>query len=302
MTFAVLGFAHFIISSDLNLVTLISLFKKLGESLLAGEPPSAITYYGGFYQLSILGKLSVLEVKMGGFILSLFLSILAPVAIFRMKLQDGSLKRFYYALAVPATIALSIAILSQFIRSNLVQRGQLYFTAFSPFLVGITIYWLIRPKFQRLRNVILAVIMFSLILVSLLQFYPYQPLVPKISSDHTDYYAMDLRAANTVYLRSMLYFLNMYDSRLKIATDDVTRGLMYALSSSSIIALVTTENPLSTGITAQLALVSFDENARPFVSGKEAIQYIQDVNNATMNRSLIYTNGKSGILLTTGGP
>jgi len=302
MIFAVLGFAHFIFTSDYNLVTLISLFKDLAKSLLMSEPPGAITYYSAFFQLSILDKFFVLAVRMGKVLLSLFLSVLAPVAIFRIKLQDTDLRRFYYVLAVPATISLLIFLLTQFLRSGLVERGVLYFSAFSPFLVGITIYWLIQPKFQRLRNVLPAVIMLSFILVSFLQFYPYQPVIPKVSTNSASYYVMDMRAANTIYQRSVLYFLNTHNSELTIATDPVTRGLMYAVSNPSINALVIQEDPLDPQGKAQLIIVSFDENALPIVSGRKAIVYFQGVQNATMNKSIIYTNGKSGALLNIGGP
>lgn len=300
MTFLALGFAHFIFTSNSNLVTLISLFRNLVESLLMERPPGAITYYAGFYQLSFLDRFSVLVVRLGRDIISLSLSILAPLALYRMKLNIN-VRKFYYALFIPATIALIIFITSQFTRSNFVDRGLGYFAAFSPFLVGITIYWLTRSKHQRLRNIILSVLMFSLILVSFLEFYPCQPLVPKVSSNSVSYYVMDLREANTIYQRYMLYFLNAYDNQSSVTTDVVTRFLMYALSNPTINAMVVGGNPLDPRTTAQLILVSLDINAHPIVSGTEAIQYFQDVANATMNRSIIYTNGKSCILLNSGG-
>jgi len=111
-----------------------------------------------------------------------------------------------------------------------------------------------------------------------------------------------MRAANTIYQRSVLYFLNTHNSELTIATDPVTRGLMYAVSNPPINALVIQEDPLDPQGKAQLIIVSFDENALPIVSGRKAIVYFQGVQNATMNKSIIYTNGKSGALLNIGGP
>jgi hypothetical protein len=188
-------------------------------------------------------------------------------------------------------------LLTQLIRPRLVDRGLVYLAAFSPFLVGITIYWFIQSKHLRFKNAVLGIVALTLVLMSLAQYYPCQPLIPKISTNLGSYYVMDTRAANSIYKRSMIYFINTYDTKLTMATDPMTIDLIYCLSEPPIYALITSEDPLQKSITAQLSLVSFDENSSPIVSGREAIEYIQNVQNATKNNSVIYTNGKSCILL-----
>jgi len=243
-----------------------------------------------------LEKVPVLALRFARDALSLFLSILAPLAIFKLKLKDNRLRRFYYVLAVPTTLTILTFLLTSLIRSGLVDRGGIYFAAFSPFLVGITIHWLIRYR-RGFKNAILAVVMFSLFSLSLIQFYPCQPLIPKVSTNYGSYYVMDLRRVNSIYQRSTVHFVNIYDSRLSIATDPITMSLLEAISKPSIYALVTGENPLREDIEARLILVSFDENALIVASGRGAIEYFQGVHNAMKNNSIIYTNGKSCILL-----
>jgi len=297
MTFVVMSFVHFAFASNFNLATITLLVRDSIVSLFGGKSPGAIEYYTGFYELTLLEKVPVLAVRIGGDVISLFLSILAPLAMLRLKLKANNIRRFYYVLAVPATLALWTLLLTMLIRPRIVSRGLIYFAAFSPFLVGITIYWFINSGHYRYKNVILVAVVFCLISISLIQFYPCQPLIPKVSTSYSSYYVMDLRAANSIHQRSMVHFINVYNPGLSIATDPKTRDLIYSLSEPSIHALVTHEDPLEKGIEARLILVSSDENALIILSGRQAIEYFQGVQSAIKNNSIIYTNGKSCILL-----
>jgi hypothetical protein len=297
LALSIIGLAHLIFMSNFNMVTIVSLARDSIEALFAGKSPGAIEYYSGFYGLSLADRVAVLLARIGRDAISIFFSILAPIAMLRIKLREDSVRKYYSSIAIPAFLALLIFFLTQLIRHSIVDRGLVYFAAFSPFFIGITIYWLVQSRGYRFRNVVLAAVMLSLIFVSLVQFYPCQPLLPKISTGTESYYATDLRTANTIYDRSVIYFIDRYDSRLTIAADPMTIFLIYSLSKPSIIALVTQENPIQEDIKAQLIIAAFDENAHIIPSGREALIYFQGVRNATESNSLIYMNGKSCLLL-----
>jgi hypothetical protein len=300
LAFVTIASAHFVFMSSYNMTTIIDMVRSSVSSLFARRTPGAIGYYSGFYRLDLLGQIVVFVVRIGRYALSILLLAVSPVAIYRIVRKNDALKRYYQTLAIPTVVALLVFVMTQFTRSNLVDRGLIYIAALSPFFAGITIYWVVRSS-RRFSNIITALVLFGLLSASLIQFYPCQPLIPKIYDNGVGYYAMDLRSANTIYQRSMVKFVSLYDTNSTMATDPITTGLIYALTEPSTQVLLTGENPLETGIRAQLILASLDANAHPIVSGAQAVEYFRGVANLTNTRSMIYANGKSCILLNLGG-
>lgn len=299
MTFIVMILAYMSFVSNNNFSTILYLVRDSINSLLVGTPPGSVGYYTSFYELAPLEKVCVLAVRIGKDAVSFFLSILAPLAMFRLKPKENRLRTFYYTLAFPASIAVSTFLLTQLIRPRIMSRGIIYFTAFSPFLMGITLFWFVHSgRHRRFKNAILPTALFCLASISLIQVYPCQPLVPMVSTGYGNYYVMDLRAVNSIYQRSMIQFINMYDLRLNIATDSITSFQIYALAQPSVQTLLTQRTSESEGyIELQLILISSNESARTIPSGKDAILYMQSVQSTIMKNGVIYTNGKSHVVL-----
>lgn len=300
--FIIIDLAHSTLSSTVSFSQIINLVKDSFVSISGRKLPGAIEYYGGFYTLTFTQQVQVLGVRMGRDLLTIFLLILAPLAMFRLKLKGTLSREFYYTLVFPTLVALVTFALPLFIRSYVINRGLIYLAAFAPFSVGITVYWLIYSRHFRFRNAILALGIFTLVCISLIQTYPYQPFVPKIPTSYGDYYTMDLRAVTTIYDRSGINFLSTYDSKLTIAIDGIMKAQIYALTDPQFQTLLRpVDNPSSVRrITAQLLLVSFDGDTHIIVSGSSAFIYAQEVQNATQKDSIIYTNSKSCILLNLG--
>jgi len=283
-------FAHFIFASSFNFSALLSLIRNSIDSLFTSASPVAFGYYQSFFELSLLQKLDVLAVRFAKNAILIFLSILAPLAIWRLKLSDDNLKKFYGNLAIPTFIALSLFILPLFVRP-LVSRGLIYLSAFSPFLAGITIFWFICSRRYRFQNIILAVVVFSLISISIIQIYPCQPLIPQVSTEYGNYYIADWRQLSTAYTRSMIYFVATYNSRLNVWADGITRGEIYGLTSPTFQSLLTWHSSSS-----PLLLLSHAGDAHIIASAREAIANEQYLQNASQKNSVIYNNGKSLIL------
>jgi hypothetical protein len=231
----------------------------------------------------------VLAVRFAKNAILIFLSILAPLAIWRLKLDSNDLKRFYSKLAILTVFALLFFILPLFVRP-LVSRGLIYLSAFSPFLAGITIFWFIYSK-RHFENTILAVIVFSLISISIIQIYPCQPLIPHVSTEYGNYYVADWRQVSTIYTQSMIYFVATYNSRLNVWADDITRWEIYGLTSPTFQSLLTW-HPSS----SPLVLLSHAGDAHVIPSARDAVAHEQYLQNASRENSVIYNSGKSLIL------
>jgi hypothetical protein len=301
-SFIVMALMHLTLVSSGNFSYILQLVKDSFESIFGSRLPGAVQYYGGFYSLTLMQQAQVFVVRLGRDAASAFLVIVAPLALIRLKLADR-LKTFYYVLIVLSVVCFVAFVLPFFVRSYIINRGLIYLSAFAPFLAGITLYWVFYSKHFRLRKVLLTITVLSLVSVSVIQLYPCQPLVPKISTDYGSFYVMDLRAVTTAYDRSMIRFIGEYDSQSPLAADPIISSQILALTDPAFQELLTSEDPTSENHTkAQLILVSLDENTHILVSGANAIEYAQRVHNITETHSVIYANSKSYVLLDLKGP
>lgn len=103
----ILILAHFAFASSSNFMRLIFLTKNSIESLLKAEYPVAFEYYQSFFELDLLQKFRVFAVRFARDVISLFSLILAPLAMWRLKINDN-LKKFYCNLAVPSFFAIIV--------------------------------------------------------------------------------------------------------------------------------------------------------------------------------------------------
>lgn len=295
--FVVAFFMHFTYVSDFNFSKLLLLLKESLSRLLLNPQPLAVGYYEGFQELPLYDRARVLTVALGRDAVTLLLSFLAPLVMYRANLKDTNLRRFYYALVIPSLLSASVFFLPLFIRP-FVPRGLYYFEAMSPFLVGMTLSYFVyswRRKFKRLT---LAFLFFALICISVLQTYPCQPLVPKISTDFGDIYVTDYRQANSVFQREMISFVETHNNQLDIATDDLTRWQMYGLTAPSYQVLISWETPgVTDEMKSSLVLISPNARANPMAAGKRAVAYERYLPEALQTTNIIYMSGESYIFL-----
>ena len=297
-TIVVMSLAHFIFVAYLNFRTIFLSIESFVAALSAARPPVAFSYYSAFYELNLLEKVEVLAVQVSRDAVSLFLTILAPLAIFRLKLKNEKLRKFYRVLIVPLILAISLFLASLLLFAFSV-RGLYYLAPYSPFLAGATLFYIMPSKDLHFKHTIQTIAIFSLICVTLLQVYPFQPLIPKISTNYGNYYVLDLRQVNTVYDRSLISFINTYDLGLNIATDYLTWWQIGGLADPSVQALLTRISPLSTQnlTTPLLILVHNNITAHIVPSARDATANQEYIQNALLEENILYTNGKSYVLL-----
>jgi len=294
VVFAVVALAHFVLTSSLNnLSTLFSLIENAIMNLFHGAQPVALSYYTGFNALSLIDKVKILLVRFGKDFLSILLVLLSPLALSRLHYSDSTLKRFYRVLVTPLILALLGFFLLIFMRPN-EGRGLVYVTALCPFFVGPSILYLTNSKGQRFNRTILAVVLFCLICFSVMIIYPCQPLLPTFTTTRGDYYALDMREANTVYDRSSIIFASSHVSNQSIWVDQIQFDQSYALAGPLFQSLLTSNRD-----SANLILVTRSGSAHAIPSGRDALANDEFMENAPLNHSLLYSNGFSYMLLNT---
>lgn len=222
----------------------LDMFAGLINRLLNSATPVVPTR---FYEIPLLPQLQVLIVSylanaiMG--ILSLF-----GLLIFLRKIRRNELSRktetFYiYIIALLGVIAVFLFV--QFVSNfGMIQYSRFiaYAMPICAFMGGWTLWRF--EKFlngisakPRIRNLAFASFLFLLISSCLIQFFPYQPLVPRANVLSTNLpeneYIVDLLLVNTVYQKEMISFAEKYSKNGRIASDEVTRTQMFGFSEPS---------------------------------------------------------------------
>lgn len=105
-----------------------------------------------------------------------------------------------------------------------------YGLIFTPFFVGVLLY---RVKLAidsshlnfKMKPMLMLLIMFAIISISLIQFFPYQPLVPN-ANEMSEIYTYDddifeFNHVNTIYQKNMIYFTSKYTPTYATITSDI---------------------------------------------------------------------------------
>ena len=299
LTFVAVSVTHFIFVSSVDFSRLLKLGVSFLESLFFGSETGATTYYPGFSGLTFLDQARVSVVRFARDAITMIMIVLAPVAVYRLKLRKSN-SRFYEILYVSTFVAVIVFFVSSYVRPS-DQRGTEYLWGLSPFLIGVTLFWFAghgRGRFGRVRSF---VIISSIILISSLQIFPFQPLIPKIPTSLGSFYVVDWRTINNAYDLSLVRFTGEHDSRMTLAVVAVTRWQIYGVTDVSFQSLLTWDDPTKDmNITADLILVSLDPNVHPIASGRLAIEYYQRAQNMTSVNGILYNNGESCLLLNLG--
>jgi len=299
LIFVFLAFAHLTLASGSNFATLTSLLKDLVASVIS--PPHvlpATTFYSGFYSLTMLGKFKVLFVKLSRDVVMVSLAAVGGLIIVTTPRNNIKLEKMYAVAAVPLAIAALMFLMSFLIHSSVEDRGLIYMAAVSPLFVGTSLYHFLcyRHKGQLMKKVAVALV-FSLILVSIAETYVWQPLIPVVSTESGNFYAVDWREFNTIYSRSAILFLSTYDFALRIETDVVTQSQILGLTDTHTQSLLTKETPPNSAYILMLSQVGTDAHALTFGSAQDALSNENLLQNALENCSTIYCNGESYIFL-----
>ena len=188
------------------------------------------------------------------------------------------------------------------------QRFIVYSIPFCIFFTGLVLWRLntiLGNVFSRIeiRNLAFASVLFLLFSFSLIQFFRYQPLIPKASVLEKDLpeneYLVDIQLVNTVYQREMISFAEKHSSIAKIASDRVTRWQIYGFSNHSFYSRHIWHSPLEPSQDQSLEWDLFLLHTRKAGPFGEQVEYrtTQRIENLrTEAGNLIYDNGESFII------
>lgn len=264
-----------------------------------------------FYSLSIISRIqTIIVLNSANAVILLFTLIGVFVFLRHIDRKEKKLvvRSFYWF------IIGWVGIIAMFLSVQLVanfgvfsyQRLLIYAIPWCMFFVGLAFnFFDSKLKIKaNLKKVLYILVTVGLILTCLIQFYPYQPLIPK-GSDVSDSlpnnsYVVDLTLVNTPLQVSMLSFANMHSKDGLIISDLVTRSQAYGFTDPAFFMRIVYASPLvETGLFYEnwsLLLLHYGL-AGPF---RESTQYrtdevIQNVSNTV--GSIVYDNGASLIIV-----
>jgi hypothetical protein len=148
------------------------------------------------------------------------------------------------------------------------ERLIYYMMVLSPFLVGLLL-WHLGHYFSRYRfgSALVVLVLFSCISVSLIQIFPFQPIVPRANVMSPDLpeneYIFDYRLVNTVYQENMILFAESFSSnRTMVASDIVTGWQIRGFANYAFANRVISDSPLTVqNLSWNLFLLHYDGKA-----------------------------------------
>lgn len=265
-----------------------------------------------FYQIPLFAQLQVLTVfHLGDFVmgaLSLF-GLFILHRKFRRKEFSNETQSIYLLLTILLGIGVSFLSFQFASGFGALQYSRLvaYVMPLCVPLAGLTLWqlkgFLGHISSKVVRNMAFALFLFVLIFMCLIQFFPYQPLIPKadvLSKDLPENeYIIDLGRINTVYQKEMISFAERHSSNARITSDKVTMAQMYGFSNHSFFSRHTWHSPLIPNQDKDLLWDLFllhTSKAGPF---QEKVEYRTNEkieNHRFKAGNTIYDNGESFII------
>jgi len=290
--------------STFNLETLARYVKALFTGLMIAPVPTR------FYQVPLLAQMQVLTVyHLGHFImggLSLFGLFLFLKKSGRKEFSNETQAIYLHLITLLGVVMLFLSFQFAFGFGN-VQYVRFMGDAIPlciP-LAGLTLGQLngfsgnIPSKI--VRNITFAFVLLVLVLACLIQFFPYQPLIPKanvLSSDlPKNEFIVHVGRVNTPYQKEMISFAERYNSDGRIASDGVTRYQIWGFSNYSFFSRHIYYSPLDTDKDLQWDLfLLHTKKAGPF---EEKVEYRTEerIESLRLNAgNIVYDNGESFII------
>lgn len=287
----------------------VNMFTDLLISLF--EPATSVVPMR-FYEVALLPQLQLLIVFHIANAVIGMLSV-SGLSVFLRKAGKDELSReartFYenvIAILVFVTVLLLIQLVSDFGAIEY-SRIVVYSIPLCALLGGLTLQHLEKAlttiRAVRIRKLAFASLLFILALSCLVQFFPYQPLVPRANvlseSLPGDEYIIDLVAVNTVYQKEMISFAEKHSEHGRIASDGATRYQIHGFSSSSLFSRHIWFSPLISDPDRNLEWDLFllhTSKAGPFQEGPEDRTEGKIFDLRLKAGNLVYENGESFII------
>jgi len=263
-----------------------------------------------FYQIPLLAQLQVLTVLHLGDFVMVVLSLFG-LFIFHRKFRRKEFSNETQAIYLLLTILPGIVVL--FLSSQFASRfGALQYTRFIDYaiplcvpLAGLTLgqlnEFLKHIASKVVRNITFALILFVLVFACLIQFFSYQPLIPKadvLSKDlPQNEFIIDLGKVNTEYQKEMISFAERYSSDARIASDSVTRYQIHGFSNYSFSSRHIWYSPLNTDKNLQWNLFLLHTSKAGQFQEKIEYRTKARIESLRLNAgNIIYDNGESFII------
>lgn len=306
LLYVVLFFTWWANTSSYNLNTLVDLTR----TLLVGDP-TRTPVPTRFHSLSLLPRLQVLAAfhLRDGIIgmLSLFGLF---VFLRKLRLNEVSDKtETFYKFLIVLLSNFALFLFFEFVSGfGSIEYGRfiIYALPLCVFLVGLTLWRLckflngisVKPI---IRNLAFASFLFILLSSCLIQFYRYQPLVPRsnvLSKDLPENeYLVYFGVVNTIYQIEMISFAEMHFSNGSIASDVTTRYQIYGFSDPSFFSRHVWHSPLKPNQSPKWDLFLLHTVKAGHLSEKAEYRTRERIENLRLEAgNIIYDNGESFIV------
>jgi len=264
-----------------------------------------------FYQIPFIAQIQTLAVHHLGSFTMLLLSLFG-LFVFLRKYRRKELSIEAQTLYLFFTI--SLGLVASFLSFQFVSGfGTIEYTRFIYYsiplcipLAGLILGQLdnfLKHIYSKIaRNIITALVLFGLVLICLIQFFPYQPLIPKanvISSNlpNNEYIDLTIGSVNTPYQITMISFAERHNSYGLITSDATTRYQIYGFSNHSFFSRHIYHSPLDSDENLQWDLfLLHTKKAAPF---QEKVEYRTEEKIESLRLTagnIIYDNGESFII------
>jgi hypothetical protein len=268
-----------------------------------------------FFEIPLSEQLKIFTLKYIKDAVILVLSLAGfLILIKKFKYKNGYLFDTFFLSLICLIGAISLFLAIQFvIRFGEIEYRRFidYAMLFSPFFAGLFL-WHINEHFKAadgkewFSRLIMTLILFLCISISIIQVFPYQPLVPRaniLSNDLPESeFIVDLRMINTIYQIKMIQFAEKFASKdAKITSDRVTRWQIFGFTNQTFSSRHVYYSPLQPEENAKIKkwnifLLHYNGKSGPL---NEKVEYrtrevINEIRNTLGNT--IYDNGESFII------
>lgn len=198
-----------------------------------------------FFEIDILSKIKIFLIYHVRDFMLLLNSIIGILALFYQSLLNKALNKilYYYVFILSILTILFFFILSTIVTKfgSLEYRRYIYYGVyFAPFFTGISFVFyekILNKYFSKNNSKFLVLfVLFFVFITSLIQFYPYQPLVPNVNSSEiqSNDQIMYFHSVNTVYrVNAIQYAEKHMPPQELLGTDISTKKQLFIFANES---------------------------------------------------------------------
>jgi hypothetical protein len=269
------------------------------DQIPTGTTPVSEYISSTFYerlQINPLAQISSFVVYYGA---DFFFLALTVVGLIILLFKSGKLNkpsRFILIFGIIILVFLAVGTLAKAGGPRALGAIRLLFPVFA----GVVVLKIGRKT--RSRSIILALILSLIIILSTIQFYGYQPLIPSANTFFNDVpsseYLSSTGIVNSIYQRKMIIFAQNYVVGELACVDPTTTQIIGLWNSSSSLSRVANYYPLDNSLPVQK--YNYFLVQTPGISGIPGVDprlRVPEVVGAYIsNQTIIYTNGESYIV------